>query len=204
MGRPDRQLCDQNSKIFAENLSCLRAASGRWGIVVWTVACLLQVISLLRLRASRPWGWPSGRLIIYTQFPYLMNARPDPGRLTSKRLSLNYELALRSSTPRRESTSSEQLQQSSHIWFWKENMKLDHWESSRWAAETSRRMQAGTEASRCRGRFGLESTSSGWMMLCLSGVRTVWHIVRTAGTMDRWASGWDDTSSRQLVGNRNP
>jgi hypothetical protein len=28
-GRPDGQLCNQNSEIFAENLSCLRAASGQ-------------------------------------------------------------------------------------------------------------------------------------------------------------------------------
>jgi hypothetical protein len=28
-GRPDGQLCDQNYEIFAENLSYLRAASGR-------------------------------------------------------------------------------------------------------------------------------------------------------------------------------
>jgi len=35
----------------------------------------------------------------------------------------------------------------------------------------------------------------------LSGVRTGWHVVRTDGTVDRWASGRDDTSSRQLTGN---
>jgi hypothetical protein len=29
------------------------------------------------------------------------------------------------------------------------------------------------------------------MMLGLSGVRTVWHIVRLDGTVDRWTSGWD-------------
>jgi len=29
MNRPDGQLCDKISEIFAENLSCLRAASGR-------------------------------------------------------------------------------------------------------------------------------------------------------------------------------
>jgi hypothetical protein len=56
----------QNSWIFAENLSCLRAASGRWGTVIRTVVRPLQVISLLRLRASRPWdgrpdGWSSSR-----------------------------------------------------------------------------------------------------------------------------------------------
>jgi hypothetical protein len=109
MGHPDGQLCDQNFEIFAENISCLRAASGRWGIVVWTVARPLQVISLLRHRASEPWGWPSGRLIFYTQFPYLLYARPNHGKPASGRLSLNCELALRSSSSGRYDTSSGRL-----------------------------------------------------------------------------------------------
>jgi len=33
------------------------------------------------------------------------------------------------------------------------------------------------------------------------GVQTVWHVVRTDGTVDRWASGWDDTSSGRLTRN---
>jgi hypothetical protein len=56
MGRSDEQLYDQNSKIFADNLSCLRTASRRGGTVVRTVAHPLQVISLLRLHAPGPWG----------------------------------------------------------------------------------------------------------------------------------------------------
>jgi hypothetical protein len=96
MGHPDKQLCDQNSEIFAENLSCLRVASRRWGTVVQTVTRPMQVISLLRLHASGPWGWPSERLTFYTQFPYLLYARPENGRLASGRLSLNCKLALRS------------------------------------------------------------------------------------------------------------
>jgi hypothetical protein len=43
----------------------------------------------------------------------------------SGRLSLNYELALRSSSSGRESTASGRLQQSSHICFCKENSILD-------------------------------------------------------------------------------
>jgi hypothetical protein len=30
-------------------------------------------------------------------------------------------------------------------------------------------------------------------MLGLTGVQTVRHVVRTDGTVDRWASGWDGT-----------
>jgi len=123
--QPDGQQCDKNSEIFAKNLSCLRATSGRWGTVFWKVVRPLQVISLLRLRASGPWGWPSKRLIFYMQFPYPLYARSNHGRLASRRLSLNCELALRCSASGWESTPSGWLQQSSHICFWKENLKLD-------------------------------------------------------------------------------
>jgi len=34
------------------------------------------------------------------------------------------------------------------------------------------------------------------MMLGLSGVQTVWHVVRTDGIVDRWASGQDGTVVR--------
>jgi hypothetical protein len=34
-------------------------------------------------------------------------------------------------------------------------------------------------------------------------VRTGWHVVRTDGTVDRWASWRDDTSSGRLIGNQN-
>jgi hypothetical protein len=65
-------------------------------------------------------------------------------------------------------------------------MKLiDHWTSSGRAAETSERMQAGTEASRYSEGSGRKSTSSGRMMLDLSGVQKVLYVVRTARTVDR-------------------
>jgi len=72
---------------------------------------------------------------------------------------------------------------------------------SRRAAETFKRMQPGTKASRyCEGS-GRKSTLSGWMMLDLSGVRMVWHVIQTDGTMDRWESRRDGTSSRLLTRN---
>jgi hypothetical protein len=37
----------------------------------------------------------------------------------------------------------------------------------------------------------------------LFGVRTGWHVIRTDGTVDRWAFGRDDTSSGRLIGNLN-
>jgi hypothetical protein len=125
ISRPDGQLCDRNFENFAENLSYLRASSGRCCLVVRTVVRPLQVISLERLNASGLGGWPSGQVICYMQFPYLSYACPDHGRLASGRLNLNCELALRSSASGRESTSSGWLQQSSHICVWKEILKLD-------------------------------------------------------------------------------
>jgi hypothetical protein len=187
MGRPDGQLCNQNFEIFAENLSCLRAASGWWVTVFRMVARPLQVISLLRLRTSGPWGWPSGWLIFYTQFPYLLYARPDHGRLASERLSLNCELALRSSASGWEFTSSGRLQQSSHICFWKENPKLD------WTLSV------------VRTGCWVVWTDASWNK-SFSIQRSVWtenHIVRTDDALVWRTSGRYDTSSGRLAGNWN-
>jgi len=66
---------------------------------------------------------------------------------------------------------------------WKENLKLiNHWTSSGRAAETSGRMQAGTEASRCSEGSRRKSTSSGRMMLGLSG---------RPNSMGRRPDGWN-------------
>jgi len=76
------------------------------------------------------------------------------------------------------------------------NLKLiDHWEASGQVAKTSGRIQAGTVASRYSRGPKEKWTSSGWMMLGLIGVRTVWYIVRMDGTVVRWVSG-------RLAGNR--
>jgi hypothetical protein len=62
-------------------------------------------------------------------------------------------------------------------------------------------MQAGTEASRHSVGSGRKDTSSGRMMLvCLASGRDE-HVVRTDGTVDRWTSRRDDTSSGRLTGN---
>jgi hypothetical protein len=81
------------------------------------------------------------------------------------------------------------------------NLKLiDHWWASRRAAEMSRRMQVGTEASRYNGGSGRKDTSFERMMLvCVASGRDE-HVVQTDGTVDRWTSGRDNTSSGRLTG----
>jgi hypothetical protein len=75
---------------------------------------------------------------------------------------------------------------------WKENMKLiDHWTSSGRAAETSGRMQAGTEASRHNEGSERKSTSSGQMMLGLSG---------RPDSMARCPDGWNSGQMRVRTG----
>jgi hypothetical protein len=82
------------------------------------------------------------------------------------------------------------------------NLKLiDHWWTSGRAAERSGRMQVGTKAFQYSRGSGRKDTSSGRMMLvCLA---SGWgeHVVRTDGTVDRWTSRQDDTSSGRLTGN---
>jgi len=54
-------------------------------------------------------------------------------------------------------------------------------------------MQARTEASQYSEGSRQKYMSSRLMMLGLLGVRTVWYVVRTDGTVDRWASGCGGT-----------
>jgi len=82
------------------------------------------------------------------------------------------------------------------------NLKLiDHWWTSGQAAERSRRMQAGTKASRYSGGSRRKYTSSWRMMLVYLASGRDENVVRTDGTVDRWTSGWDDTSYGRLTGN---
>jgi hypothetical protein len=55
-------MCDRNSENFAEKSFLKWAVLGRCSLVVRTVALLLQVISIYRLRASGPWWLVSWRL----------------------------------------------------------------------------------------------------------------------------------------------
>jgi hypothetical protein len=86
--------------------------------------------------------------------------------------------------------ASGRLTDLSFSWNLERNQKLiEYWEASGHAAETSGRMQAGTETSRYsmgsgRNEHFVRTDDAG-----LSSVRTGWHVVWTDGIVDRWASG---------------
>jgi hypothetical protein len=144
-------------------------------------------------------GWPSGRLIFNMQFPYQMSARSDHDWQASRRLKLNAQfLYLLNARPDHADRSLdgfnlncnsclmyERVRMGNHVVrtvasiFPYLNLKIkSEAETSERVAETSGRMQARTEASRYSGGSGRKSTSSGRMMLDLSGVGT-------DGTVDR-------------------
>jgi hypothetical protein len=113
-------------------------------------------------------------------------------------------LDLRRSTSGRESTSSGRLYQYSHKWTWKESEALSNTERR---SDGLLRRPDGCKLEQklldtVRGSDRSPRHSDGWWLVCL-GFWTVWHIVRTDGRVDRWASGRDDTSSGRLTGNQN-
>jgi hypothetical protein len=133
-----------------------------------------------------------------TQFPYLMLARPDHAGWHPDVWIWIAILALWMSASGRDSTSSGQLQQSSHICVWKEILKLDR---------TLRVVLTGcwivrTDASWSSSKLlDTEKGLDGWCfsLMCF---RMVWHVVRMTSALDSWAPGLYDTSSERQAGNR--
>lgn len=131
----------------------------------------------------------TGRLKFNTQFPYLLNVHPDHADWRSDDCIWILILALWMSTSGRESTSSGRLNQSSLIWTWK---KSEAWSNtvrlldgllSRLNGRKLEQKLLDTVKGPDRKTHHLD----GWCF-SLSSVQTVWHVVRTAGSMDRWAS----------------
>jgi len=137
-----------------------------------------------RLGDGRPDGWSSTRNfhICWPRVRTMADWRPDGWIWIAI-------LALWSSASGRESTSSGRLQQSSHIWTWKEIWSLIT--ESRPDGLLSRSNGCKLEQKllnidECPD--GNPRRPDGWCF-GLSGIRMGWHVVRMAGTMDRWASG---------------
>jgi hypothetical protein len=142
----------------------------------------------------------TGRMVV--RMVDLMHARPDHADWHPDVWIWIAILALWMSTFGRESTSSRRLQQSSHICVLERNPEA--WSNTEDRPDELLNRLDGCkleqfEAFRHRGRSGRESISSGRMMLysdgrpdgltrrpdgwCIGqlGVRTEWHVVRTAG-----------------------
>jgi hypothetical protein len=98
-------------------------------------------------------------------------------------------LALRRRTSGRDTTSSGRLNDLSFIETWKES-ETGRVPRGIWTGYWDVRADASwIETSRHSGGSGRKCTTSGWMMLGLTGVRTVWYVVRTDGRVVRFASG---------------
>jgi hypothetical protein len=106
-------------------------------------------------------------------------------------------LTLRRRASERETTLSGRLIDLPFLGTWKE---IKNWsstgEASGHAAETSGRMQAGTETSRYSMGSGRNEHFVRMDNAGRSSVRTGWHVVRTNGTVDRWASERDGSIVR--------
>jgi len=156
----------------AISISAMRA-SGPWEVDVRTVE-VESAISLTDERVSEPMLIDFLMVIFELRFlPYLW-ARPDgkPHRPDGVSIFPYSELG--------------------------KNLKLiDHWWTSRQAAEMSRRMQAGTEAFWYSGGSGRKDTSSGrMMMVCLASGR----YDTSSERMEQWIDGCPDEIIRRQDG----
>jgi hypothetical protein len=143
------------------------------------------------MRGSRPNGWSRiGNFhIICTRIRTKTDRRPDSDIWIAI-------LALWRGASGRDTTSSGRLDDLSFIVTWKES-ETGRVPRGVWMCCWDVRTDASwIEPSWHSGGSGRKCTSSGWMMLGLTGVRAVWHIVRTDGTVVRWASGRDGSIVR--------
>jgi len=159
----------------------LTKASRVWtrGMGVQTVD-LLHVISISVERVSRPWQTGTRTVEFELRFSPYVWTRSDgnPRRPDGFRNLPLYELGKKSEASITESHPDGLLRRLN-------GCKLDQ-------------KLLDTE----EGPDGNPRRPDGWCF-GLSSVQTVWHVVRMAGTMDKWASGRDVTWSRRLAGNRN-
>jgi len=149
-------------------------------------AILQHAIFISVMRASGSWWQSSERLKSNRQFPSLMHARPDHGCQTSGRSYLNCDSCLTETRVRTGYYIVRTDDWSSLSWNLERNQKLiEYWEASGDAAETSGRMQAGTETSRYSMGSGQNEHFVRTDDAGLSSVRTGWHVVWTDGSVDR-------------------
>jgi hypothetical protein len=147
------------------------------------------------MKGRRPdtWSWIGNFHISYTRVRTKADWRPDRDIWIAI-------LALCMSASRWETTLSRRCINLPIFWTWKES-EVDRSLMNVWTGCWDVRTDASWNRSfsiqwRVRTkRYVVRIDDAG-----LSGVRTVWHVVRTNGAVDRWASGLDNTSSRRLTG----
>jgi hypothetical protein len=185
IGRPDGQLCDQNSKTFAENLSCLRASFGRCCPVVRTVARSLQLIfiyrgfALLDQKDGRPDSWSDAHNfhIWYTSARTMMTG------VRTSRFQLRY-LPYRWAHPDRNPRCPDGCSNLPISVFWKEILMLDRtlrvvrtgcwivWMDASWSSSKLLDIEEGPD--------GNPRRPDRWCF-SLMCIRKVWHVVQTVG-----------------------
>jgi hypothetical protein len=174
----------------ASNFHIRLRASGPKGMNVRT-AILQHAISISVMRASGPWE-ADVRIVEVESTISLTDERTSGPMLTDIRTVI-FELRFLPYLWVRPDGKPHRPDSVSIFPYFElgKNLKLiDHWWTSGRAAEMSRRMQAGTEASRYSGGSRRKDTSSRRMMLvCLASGQDE-YVVRTDGTVDRWTSGW--------------
>jgi hypothetical protein len=167
-------------------------------------ADLQHIISISAILASRPWQAVVRTVEVESAISLIVGRASGP-RLTDVRTVI-FELRFLPYVWARPDRNPHRPDGWSNLplnWTWKEceaGRSLRGVRTGCWNV----RMDASWNSSFSKQwRSERERTSSGQMMVGLSGVWMVWPFVRTDGIVDRWASRRDDMSSGQLTNNRN-
>jgi hypothetical protein len=143
------------------------------------------------MRGSRPDGWSriNNFHVNCTRVRTKTNRRPDGDIWIAI-------FALLRRVFGRDTTSSGRLDDLSFIGTWKESETGRVPRGIRTGCWDVRTDASWIKPSRLSGGSRQKCTSSGRMMLGLTGVQTIWHVVRTNGIVVRWTSGRDGSIVR--------
>jgi hypothetical protein len=180
----------------ASNFHIRLCASGPWGKNVRT-AILQHAISISDMRASGPWK-AGVRTVEVESAMSILVARTSGPRITDFRTVI-FELRFLPYIWVRPDGKPHRPNGCINLplfWTWKESEADRSFRGVRTGCWDVRTDASWNGSFLIQYRSGRKYTSSGRMMLGLSGVWTVWHVVRKDGTMDKWASGRDGTVVR--------
>jgi hypothetical protein len=145
----------------------------------------------------------SGRLKLNAQFPYLLKVRSDQAGWKFGRLYLNCDSCLMYESVRKWIHVVRTVASNFPYLNLERKFEADRSLKVIWTGCWVVRTDASWNRSfsihrRVPTEIHVVRTDDAWSV----GVRAVWHVVRMDGTVDRWASGRDDTSSGRLARNR--